>query len=104
MQRILEQIEKHRAELPNQPLFRFLSDEAIDGATRLSFTPSMLYYLMGFKDVLRLLERPESNQKLHRYINAYCGEDADHWRWYLTDLCKLGYQLTTWGDELPTFA
>lgn len=104
MQRILEQIEKHRAGLQNQPLFRFLSDEAVDGATRLSFTPSMLYYLMGFKDVLRLLERPESNEKLHRYINAYCGEDADHWRWYLTDLGKLGYQLTSWGKELPTFA
>ncbi|MCK9931991.1 hypothetical protein MXD62_33470 [Frankia sp. Mgl5] len=104
MRRILDQIEKHREELSDQPLFKFLSDETVDGATRLSFTPSMLYYLMGFKDVLHLLERPDSDEKLHRYINAYCGEDADHWRWYLTDLDKLGYQLTTWGADLPSFA
>lgn len=104
MRRILDQIEKHREELASQPLFKFLSDDNIDGATRLSFAPSMLYYLMGFKDVLRLLERPAADGKLHRFINAYCGEDAEHWRWYLTDLGKLGYQLTTWGEELPPFA
>lgn len=104
MKRILDQIEEHRGELAEQPLFKFLSDESVDGATRLSFTPSMLYYLMGFKDVLRMLERPDSDEKLHRYINAYCGEDADHWRWYLTDLGKLGYRLTTWGADLPAFA
>jgi hypothetical protein len=104
MRRILEQIEQERESLATKPLFAFLSDESVDGATRLSFVPSMLYYLMGFKDVLRLLQRPGSTEKLDRFINAYCGEDADHWRWYLTDLKKLGYPLTTWGDQLPSFA
>jgi hypothetical protein len=103
MRRILNQIEKGREKVVKGPLFDWLSNENIDGRRRLSFSPSMLYYLMGFKDVLQALERVNPQTSVENAINAYCGEDAEHWRWYLEDLEKLGYTLGSWGKDIPSF-
>lgn len=103
MRRVLDLVEEEKSRLPDNPLFRFLADETISGHERLSFTPAMLYYLMGFKDVLASLSRPAVASDLDKMINAYCVEDADHWRWYLNDLQKLGYRLTAWGGDIPSF-
>lgn len=97
----VRQIDAEREALSEGPLFEWLSDESVDGYRRLSFLPSMLYYMMGFKDVLATLVRDNPQTKLERHINAYCREDADHWRWYLTDLGKLGFDLTVWGKTIP---
>lgn len=101
VKRILSKIAEAKEGLPQGKLFRWLADEGIDGAQRLSFAPDMLYYLMGFKDVLEALYRPQARERFDRAINAYCGEDAEHWRWYLSDLEILGYDLTTWGVSIP---
>lgn len=101
MQDIISLIEAEKANLLHGPLFNWLSDEKIPGHLRLSFAPSMLYYLMGFKDVLAELRFDNPSTRLERAINAYCGEDAEHWRWYLTDLETLGYDLNTWGATIP---
>lgn len=98
---VVRQIDTEREALPQGRLFEWLSDESVDGHRRLSFLPSMLYYLMGFKDVLATLKREHPHTQLERHINAYCAEDADHWRWYLTDLEKLGFDLTAWGRTIP---
>lgn len=103
MKRILDQVAAYRARVAQGPLFAWLGDESIDGHRRLSFSPCMLYYLMGFKDVLGALYRDDPRTSIERAINAYCGEDAEHWRWYLDDLHKLGFSLTTWGQDIPSF-
>jgi hypothetical protein len=103
MELILAQIEAEKTRLAEGVLFRWLSNETVDGARRLSFAPSMLYYLMGFKDVLAALYRNEANTPLELSINSYCGEDAEHWRWYLADLETLGYSLSSWGKAIPDF-
>lgn len=101
MHRIIKIIEEKKIALTEGNLFKLLSDESISGYERLSFSPAMLYYLMGFKDVLGHLFRKNPENKLDTYINAYCGEDAEHWRWYLRDLETLGYNLNTWGNNIP---
>lgn len=103
MHEVINQVERERDHLVSEPLFRWLSRDDIDGRERLSFAPAMLFYLMGFKDVLGALYRPNEETKLDRFINAYCGEDAEHWRWYLSDLEKLGYGLESWGATIPQF-
>jgi hypothetical protein len=103
MLRILGKINHHKERISTGPLFTWLADETLDGLVRLSFAPSMLYYLMGFKDVLGALYRDEPKCNIEHAINAYCGEDAEHWRWYLDDLQKLGFSLTTWGQDIPSF-
>jgi hypothetical protein len=97
---ILRRIERHKERLSIGNLFQWMSNDAIDGRRRLNFTPSMLYYLMGFKDVLAALYRKEAKTDVELAINAYCGEDAEHWRWFLEDLEKLGFDLTTWGKNI----
>ncbi len=97
---VVRQVDAEREALSEGALFKWLSDEAVDGHRRLSFLPSMLYYLMGFKDVLATLSCDNPREKLEHHINAYCLEDADHWRWYLTDLDKLGFDLTCWGETI----
>lgn len=101
MKRIIEIIEQKKIQLAEGKLFKWLSDESINGYERLRFSPAMLYYLMGFKDVLGNLQRNDPKNILEKHINAYCNEDAEHWRWYLRDLEKLGYNINTWGSTVP---
>lgn len=103
MKRVLAQIEQEKDALSEGRLFQLLSNDEISGRERLSFAPSMLYYLMGFKDVLDGLARANPSTDLDRFINAYCVEDGDHWRWFLTDLERLGYSVGSHGHDLPTF-
>jgi hypothetical protein len=103
MKRIIRVIESKQEALEKGKLFRWLSDESVGGHERLSFAPSMLFYLMAFKDVLGQLYRPDPYDELQRYVNAYCHEDAEHWRWYLEDLETLGYGLLSWGSSIPAF-
>lgn len=103
MKHVLSSIKHQQEKLSQTPLFLWLKDDTIDGYERLSFSPSMMYYLMGFKDVLSALHRPHPKTDIDTHINAYCDEDAEHWRWYLSDLQKLGYTLSSWGQSIPTF-
>ena len=103
MKEIVELIERKKVSLEDGKLFQWLSDENVDPRERLSFTPGMLYYLMGFKDVLSHLALESPSNLLEEHINAYCVEDAEHWRWYLDDLEKLGYALQSWGNDIPKF-
>jgi hypothetical protein len=100
---VLDRIESHKHCLAHGDLFRWLGDEAIDGRRRLAFAPAMLYYLMGFKDVLAALQRAAPGGGFDEAIRAYCGEDAEHWRWYLTDLELLDHGLGTWGATIPAW-
>lgn len=103
MKEVVQMIDEKKATLGRGSLFRWLRDETIAGQERLSFAPSMLCYLMGFKDVLDVLHRSAIRSELDRQINAYCREDAEHWRWYLRDLEKLGYDLSSWGTSISAF-
>jgi len=103
MRRVIDLIKQNEKEIEKGKLFQWLSDESVDPYQRLSFTPSMLYYLMGFKDVLAHLAVKNPSNVHEKHINAYCVEDAEHWRWYLDDLTKLGYTVYSWGDSIPKF-
>ena len=103
MKQLLSRIDQMKDRLVKGNLFANLSNESVAPDFRLSFTPSMLYYLMGFKDVLEALAVKKPKTELDKMINAYCMEDAEHWRWYLSDLQKLGYSLDSWGKTIPQF-
>ena len=103
MKNILDRIELMKDKLVKGKLFVSLSNDSISPEIRLSFSPSMLYYLMGFKDVLSALSIENPKTEFDKMINAYCVEDAEHWRWYLQDLEKLGYNINSWGKNIPDF-
>lgn len=103
MKELLNRIHEMSFKLEKGTLFKKLSDSSISPELRLSFAPSMLYYLMGFKDVLEQLSEKNPKTDLHKMINAYCVEDAEHWRWYLSGLEMMGVTLNSWGSTLTEF-
>lgn len=63
----------------------------------LSFAPAMLFFILGFRDILQTLEFPDPRHEYEFMVNRHCLEDKDHWRWYLADLETLGFTEQNWG-------
>lgn len=95
MHRVMEVIEKRAAIFQRHPFFRFLSDHSIDTQERLAFVPSVAHYVNTFGDLCRFVFPEEAaGDAFQEIINQTAREDADHYRWFLADLPKLGYDPT----------
>lgn len=109
MKEVLELIEQKRQEYAQLPLMKFLVDESIDPLERLSWAPCFAPFAMTFKDVNAYVFRKEpADSPLQEMINKHSYEDGRHWRWYLNDLEKLGFDESLnftdalrfiWGEE-----
>ncbi len=87
MQNILfSTIRQRRQELEKAPFIKFLADKTADPEARLSYVPHMLYFIMGFKDMLYCLRREGSPDPVQQDVNEHCDEDNGHWKWFLADL------------------
>lgn len=99
MKEVIERLEQRSREFAKLPLFAFLQDRSIAPRKRLSFAPSVAHFVMSFADlyefVLQVHPATDAHQEL---VNAHALEDANHWRWFLDDLEKLGF------DEKLTFS
>ena len=109
MEAVLAVIEEKKQAFARLPFFAFLRDESLEPEQRLAFFPCMAHWCMSFADLNRYFLRAESStDKYQQRVNVYSHEDDDHWRLYLEDFRKLGFeQLYTgadwfaflWGDE-----
>lgn len=70
----------------NNPLHFKLKNESIDIRERLKFVPRMLFFVMGFKDLMQLVRYPDPQNELEQSVNTHSDEDSNHWEWYLNDL------------------
>lgn len=102
MDLLIEKIELRMADLEKTRLCRWLSESDIDPREdRFSFTPSMLFFVLGFKDILKAMKVKNPKTPMELELNQHCEEDLDHWRWYLSDLRKMGFsQVSSWGEEV----
>jgi hypothetical protein len=92
MRRVIEHIEQRTAELSRLPLFEFLRDPSLDPRQRLSFAPSVAHFVMSFADLYAfVLQVHPATDKYQELVNAHAQEDENHWRWFLDDLSKLGF-------------
>lgn len=89
LKQLMDFIESQAATLKNHSLINYITNSSIDPSDRIKFAPSMLYYIMGFRDIIRSIQRNEPDTTIEKYINIYCQEDQAHWVWYLNDLKKL---------------
>lgn len=62
------------------------------------FTPAMLFFVLGFKDILTHMKIEKPQSVWEHMINQHCEEDSNHWLWYLRDLERLGFEQKSWGD------
>ena len=109
MQTVLAAIEERKQALAGMPFFAFLKDESLEPEQRLAFYPCMAHWIMSFADLNKYFLRSEPAADAHQEkVNTYSREDDDHWRLYLEDFRKLGFERTyegtgwlrlLWGDE-----
>ena len=100
MKEILKKIEIESQKLENSPLCQWLRSDNTDGEDRFSFTPSMLFFVLGFKDILTCMRVENPKTAIDHEINTHCEEDLDHWKWYLRDLELLGFMPQSWGSNM----
>jgi|GEM_PF-1720701 len=69
----------------NNPLHKKLSGDAqvID---KLKFVPRMLFFVLGFKDLMQMVRYEDPQTDLEKSVNIHSDEDSFHWEWYLKDL------------------
>jgi len=100
MERILVKIETESQKLNNSPLCHWLLNDKINDEDHLSFTPSMLFFVLGFKDILSAMHVSNPQTETDIEINKHCQEDLNHWKWYLRDLESLGFIPQSWGTRM----
>lgn len=105
MSNLLELIEKRSEKLYQNSLCRWITGEETKNLPPqevLAFAPAMLYFIMGFKDILENLEYTNPKDEFESMVNQHCLEDKDHWRWFLEDLKTLGFTEESWGSDLAS--
>jgi len=92
MKTVMQRIEQKTAEFAQAPLFGFLRDQSIEPRKRLAFVPSVAHFVMSFADLYSFVLQVEPAQDRHQeLVNAHAREDENHWRWFLDDMEKLGF-------------
>jgi hypothetical protein len=92
MRDVMRAIEERTAVYEQNPLFDFLRDTRIEPGRRLSFAPSAAHYILTFTDFCQYVLREEpAKDRLQEIVNAQTYEEAEHSRWFISDLAKLGY-------------
>jgi hypothetical protein len=109
MRTVLAAITERKKAFGRLPFFAFLADESLTAEQRLAFYPCMAHWIMSFADLNKYFLRVEPTaDSCQQRVNAFTREDDDHWRLYLEDFQKLGFdRLNTgtdwlnflWGDE-----
>jgi hypothetical protein len=92
MRRVMRHLDERVVQFETKPLFQFLRDTSIDARRRLAFAPGVAHFVMSFADLYALVLREEpAKDPYQELVNAHVQEDANHWRWFLADLDKLGF-------------
>jgi hypothetical protein len=90
MEQFLKVLSLRKERLCSSKLCTFVGSEPNASLhVKLSFAPAMLFFTMGFKDILNSLKEEDSSNPLQLSVNIHCEEDSEHWRWFLSDLNKL---------------
>ncbi|MEM9924976.1 MAG: hypothetical protein AAF915_14690 [Cyanobacteria bacterium P01_D01_bin.50] len=102
MKEVLAHIEMKKQEFAKSEFFQFLQDKSIPPRQRLAFAPCFAPFVMGFGELNRYIWRDEpTNDPIQAIINQHTYEDDGHWVWFLEDLKKLGFDISS--DFTDTF-
>jgi hypothetical protein len=91
MQAIIQTLETKKKELKQSALCKMIGDSSLTMESRLAFTPAMLFFVMGFKDILNEMKEEGSTHPMQQAVNVHCEEDSYHWQWYLKDLERISF-------------
>jgi len=94
MNELIKKLQERKNNLDQSEFCDFLKNTDIPAKQRLSFAPSMFYFVLGFRDMLTALTDESDTSEYQKIVNVHCVEDSTHWYWYLRDLkhlSKLNY-------------
>jgi len=103
MKEMLRTISTEKHALEETPFILWLGNKDITLKEKYSFVPSMAFFIMGFKDILMHLKSESSETDIEKLIAQHCEEDLGHWVWYVKDLERLGFEFSSWGEDLSSF-
>ncbi len=86
MKDLITKLREEKSTLAESSFCKTLQNENIPAMTRMAFGPSMLFFVLGFRDTLGYLKNTASEHPFQLTVNTHCDEDSTHWRWYLADL------------------
>ncbi len=89
MRVVKEQIAAWQGMFARHPFFERLEQEPMQGPP-FPFAPALMFWIMGFQDVLRLNEHFAQDPTVKRFAARHRVEDSEHWSWFLDDLTMLG--------------
>lgn len=89
MELVNKTIEARKSFLRQSALCTYIGDASVAPDQRLSFVPAMIFFTMGFKDILAALCDEADNSPLQQSVHRHCMEDSMHWQWYLEDLAAI---------------
>ncbi len=79
-------LEARKARLSQCALCAYMADRGVEPCQRLSFIPAMIFFTMGFKDILAAMRDNSDRSALQACVHRHCEQDALHWQCYLEDL------------------
>ena len=92
MEAVLAAITEKKQAFARLPFFAFLRDESLEPEQRLAFYPCMAHWIMSFADLNKYFLRVDNTaDECQQRVNLYSHEDDDHWRLYIEDFQKLGF-------------
>jgi hypothetical protein len=104
MRAVLAAIEERKRAFARHPFFAFLQDESLTPEERLAFYPCIAHWIMSFADLNKHFLRVEGPADVHQErVNRYTREDDDHWRLYVEDFRKLGFERFRTGADWLSF-
>jgi len=104
MRAVLAAIEERKRAFARHPFFAFLQDESLTPEERLAFYPCIAHWIMSFADLNKHFLRVEGPADVHQEkVNRYTREDDDHWRLYVEDFRKLGFERFRTGTDWLSF-
>lgn len=100
MKEILALIEEKKKVYAQLPFFEFIKDQSISPRKRLSFAPCAASFIMSFADLNKYALRQEPTEdKIQQILNQHTYEDDFHWKWFLEDMQKLGFNCSLEFNE-----
>lgn len=109
MKKVLDYIQLQKQAYEQLPFFDFVRDSSINPMRRLAWAPYAAPFIMSFIDLNKYVFRVEPTEDpLQEIINRHTHEDDRHWRWFLEDLQKMGFDKPLgfnealeffWGDQ-----
>ena len=84
--------ETGRARLASNPAVAALADPNVSTSAKLTVVPTMAFWVLAFGDAMAFLRRSSGDTPLDAIVQQHAQEDAEHWKWFVSDLEDLASQ------------